>query len=405
MSGTSPTIPEFSLGIGNRQSGNAVAMFANQIFLIGAGDNNDIQQTLYGLDAGLESANLTDRSLWQSSQVQLQSLFKPQTDDLCAAVVLGGGASAMYLAWNQPNAGILAAACTGLASSGNSSGVPQWGDGFLLRDQSGDMPTARSGGSDVCAAALGSQAFLLAYPVEQGGQPAAFIGLYYVADQTTTMVSTKAGSFAAWNARASIVLSLADFAGMAGNPPGFDVYDTGSTISIVTIPWVAAGAADSENQLTLNLVGFMTVNMDKYESGDSGSKTNKFWWPMQFMLALDTAGAPLLAGAQTIWTAGMLPKSNATATCDPAGRIVSCAASEDWPTEDLKVLTFGVFQTYTMPPSLAPDGVLTAAPSAANPAGIAVHRRRRHDAGGQHNHHLSGVSSCLLRRHNGRAAH
>jgi hypothetical protein len=371
MSGTSPTIPEFSLNIGERQNGNAAAIFAGQIFLIGAGKNSDIYQTLYALEAGLTSDNLTDHSLWQNSTVQLPSQFTPQTSNLCAAVVLGGAAPAMYLAWNQPNTGILAAPCAGVTSSGGSSaGTPQWGNGLLLRDQSGNVPTARSGGSDVCATSLGSQAFLLAYPVEQGGQPAVFIGLYYVADQTTTMISTKAGSFAAWNARASVVISLADFAGMQGNSPGFDMYDTGSTVSIVTIPSVAAGGDGASSQLTRNLVGFMTVEMDKYEAGNSGPKTSKFWWPAQFMLPLDASGAPSLSGSpapQMIWTAGMRPKSNLTAICDPAGRIVSCSASQDWPTENLQVLTFGVFQTYTMPPSLAPDGMMTQAPSAASP--------------------------------------
>jgi hypothetical protein len=275
----------------------------------------------------------------------------------------------MYLAWNQADVGILTAPCTGLTQpSGGGNAAPVWGDGFLLRDQSANVPTPRGAGSDVCATSLGSQAFLLAYPIDQSGQPAVFIGLYYVADQTTTMVATKAGSFAAWNARASVVLTTSAIAAMSSNPDGMDMYDTGSTVSIVTIPYVTPGSGASDNQLSLALVGFMTIEMDQNQS--SGGKTGKFWWPMQFMLPLDETGAPLVSGApapQTIWTAGMRPKSNATAVCDPAGRIVCCAASQDWPTENLKELFFGVFQTYTMPPSLAPDGFVTVAPSAANP--------------------------------------
>jgi hypothetical protein len=374
MSASTPTIPEFSLGIGTRQHGNAVNLFADYIFVIGAGNDSYIYQTLYATSTGFDAANLTDQSLWQSSQVQLKNLFKPQTGNLCAAVVLGGDAPAMYLAWNQANVGILAAPCTGVSQpsgGGSTAPVPVWGNGFLLRDQSGNVPTMRGNGCDVCGTSLGSAAFLIAYPVEANGQPAVFFGLYYVADQTPgTMVQTAAGSFAAWNARASVVLTASSMASLPGNGPGTDIYDTGGTVSIVTVPYVASGATTNDNQLSLALVAFMTVDMDKYANGESGSKTNKFWWPMQLMLPLDQDGAPLLSGTpapQTIWTAGSLPKSNLTAVCDPAGRIVSCSASQDWPTENLQVLTFGVFQTYTMPPSLAPDGILTVAPSAASP--------------------------------------
>jgi hypothetical protein len=73
MSATTPAIPEFSLGIGTRQNGNAVGLFAEQIFLIGAGDGGHIYQTLYPTASGLDAANLTNRSFWQSSQVELQN--------------------------------------------------------------------------------------------------------------------------------------------------------------------------------------------------------------------------------------------------------------------------------------------------------------------------------------------
>src|SRR5215469_14010149 len=369
MTGTAPAIPEFELGVGTRQSGNTVSLFADNIFLIGAGKNNDIYQTLYPMASGLAAPMLSNKSLWQSSQVQLQNQFEPQTTGLCASIGLGG--EVLYLAWAQPSTGVLAAPCTGVQppSGDGTSAVPVWGNAFLLRDGNGAVPTLRSSGSDVCGTPLGSTAFLIAYPVTDSGQSAVFVGLYYVADQAAgTTVTTKAGSFTSWNARASVVLTLSFMASLPGNAPGTDLYDTGSTVSIVTLPFVAPSGSGSDNQLSLVVVAFLTIEMDKYESGDSGPKTNKFWWPMQLMLPLDATGAPLLSGTpapQTIWTAGMRPKSNLTAVCDPAGRIVSCSASEDWPTENLPILTFGVFQTYTLPPSLAPDGIMTQAPSAA----------------------------------------
>jgi hypothetical protein len=67
MTGTAPAIPEFELGAGTRQSGNTVSLFADNIFLIGAGNNNDIYQTLYPMASGLAAPMLSNKSLWGPS--------------------------------------------------------------------------------------------------------------------------------------------------------------------------------------------------------------------------------------------------------------------------------------------------------------------------------------------------
>jgi len=79
-----PQNPEIRLGFGARPQGNAVALFGADIFVVGADEHSDIQQSLYSTDLGFASATLGNKSSWSNSRLTLPNGFAPQTKAGCA---------------------------------------------------------------------------------------------------------------------------------------------------------------------------------------------------------------------------------------------------------------------------------------------------------------------------------
>jgi hypothetical protein len=299
---------EFDPGILNRPLGNAVSAFDGQLWVIGAGGDNRIYQTRFTFDGNSSEWALTSSSDWVTTVFSVNATY-PKASGKCASDVLGDG-STLYLFWNGSS--FIGAAST---EGQPATGTPTWPQAFALLDNTGKLLTPRSAGCDVSAVAFGDDAFLVAFPIEQAGTPAVFIGLYSTTgQQPQNSISTSEGSFGMWPAQAQAIITcdmLNNFP-ENGSPP-VTYRDVGRSVSIT---WFASAPASGGDPQTL-LMAFMTPELNK----DGGTLN----WSIQLLVPIDpTSGAPMPAGSASpmILYNNTTPASYVTAARDPANRVI-----------------------------------------------------------------------------------
>jgi hypothetical protein len=280
--------PEIQLGFGDRPQGNAAALFGPNIFVIGSDQHSNIQQSIYPAATGFTSESLGNKESWSNSQLKLPDSFSPQTKGMCALAIQSAATPALYLFWSQPNAGAMGTSVAVVTQplGGGSSTAPtaDWSAGLLLCDENKSVLPALDGAC-VSAVSLGSQAFLVAFPVEQDNEPSiGVVALYYVSDQLpNTTVTTKAGAFGIWPARAVLGLSALSL-GELFLVPGLTGIGFGNMISLGVMPQVNGTSSDGNNPLLLNLVMLLTLTVQE-QSGKKQLLT-------AVTCALDDTGAP-----------------------------------------------------------------------------------------------------------------
>lgn len=343
MSGTDSDIGEFNAGIGGRQCGNALAQFFGYIQVIGS-NNNKIWCSNYDCNNGYSEAYITNPHSWGATQqLVIGQSFAPETADMPAAVVLWLGGTSVASAsqtllffWNQTDGGMMGVVADGT----DTSGWPNWGNGYVLCDSNGNTltPTGnhrQSGGlngSDISAASIGLQKALVAFPIlypSDSNQSAIYLGTYSLAGQTTESVTTNAGTFSKWNADGSVIIPVDQLAQWGGvnQQPGVQIKDTGNTASVVVLPSVTQAGDGGNATPALNAQCFLTVYMTQT------GVDHWFWWPMSFIVPLDANGVAQpdgIAGQpkpQNMWIAGWLPKSNVVAITDPSGQVATAYSS------------------------------------------------------------------------------
>jgi len=334
---------EIQLGFGERPQGNAAALFGPDIFVIGGDDKSDIQKSIYTAATGFSASSLGNKISWSNSRLALQDSFSTQTKCTCALAIQSlQSLPALYLFWAQPNAGVMATSATDVTqpSSGGTSTSPtvNWSAGLVLCDDNQAIMPAPDGAC-VSAVSLGSQAFLVAFP--SGGNPfnLGAIGLYYVADQLpSTMTTTLAGTFGIWPARAMRAFSALELGALlpavAGTGNSF-----GNICSIAVTPQVNGTSADGNNPLLLNLVMLLTLTME-----DHSGKTP---FQMAVTCPLDDTGSPLTVPFALAWSSTPTTKSPLTLLSDPAGRLVASGSSLEGGTkQEEDSLVFHLFNTY-----------------------------------------------------------
>src|SRR5262245_3412501 len=272
---------EFDPGILNRPLGNAVSAFNGQLWVIGVGTQNKIYQTRFTFDGDSSQWPLKSDSNWATTVFSVNAT-SPKAWGRCGSDVLGDG-SGLYLFWNGSS--FIGAAST---DGQPATGTPTWLQAFALLDTRSNKLTPRSAGCDVCAVAFGDSAFLVAFPIEQAGAPAVFIGLYSTAgQQPQNSIFTREGSFGMWPAQAQAIITcdmLNQFP-ESGSPP-VTYRDVGRNVSIT---WFASAPASGGDPQTL-LMAFMTPELNK----DGGTLN----WSIQLLVAIDpTSGAPMPAGS------------------------------------------------------------------------------------------------------------
>ncbi|WP_334406148.1 hypothetical protein [Bradyrhizobium sp. AZCC 2289] len=335
---------EIQLGFGERPQGNAATLFGPNIFVIGGDDKSDIQQSIYAAATGFTASSLGNKVSWSNSRLALPDSFSPQTKGTCALAIQSlQSLPALYLFWAQPNAGVMATSATEVTqpSSGGTSTSPtvNWSAGLVLCDDNQAIMPAPDAAC-VSAVSLGSQAFLVAFP--SGGNPfnLGAIGLYYVADQLpSTMTTTLAGTFGIWPARAMRAFSALEIGELLPTVAGRSGNSFGNMCSIAVTPQVNGTSADGNNPLLLNLVMLLTLTME-----DHSGKT-----PFQVAVTcpLDDTGSPLTAPSALAWSSTPTTKSPLTLLSDPAGRLVASGSSLEGGTkQEEDSLVFHLFNTY-----------------------------------------------------------
>jgi hypothetical protein len=320
---------EIQLGFGKRPQGNAVALFGSYVFVVGTNDKSDLQQSLYN-GQGFSSASLGNKLSWTSGALSLPNKFSPKTQANCALSVLPGQIPALYLFWNQTNVGIMAAICSDVTAPNEGNTSPStattpeanWLAGLLLYDNN-NMPMKAPSSACVSAVPLGSQAFLVAFLVEGGSTPGvAMVGLYYAADQQPNKtVTTGAGTFGIWPARAVRIMNAMEIGNLLPPQPEMAGFDLGTSISIAVTPQVAGTNANGDNALQIQLAMFLTITLE------NASHSKKDPYQIAVTCPLDGTGSPASGALSLAWSSGPTTKSPLTALSDPAGRVVASGAS------------------------------------------------------------------------------
>ncbi|MCG2665937.1 hypothetical protein ACFPFP_03210 [Bradyrhizobium sp. GCM10023182] len=344
--------PEIQLGFGARPQGNAVALFGADIFVVGADEHSDIQQSLYSTDLGFASTTLGNKSSWSNSRLTLPNGFAPQTKGGCALAIQSGEVPALYLFWNQPdlwkesnNAGVMVSSLTSVTPPGSSSAPTDWLAGFVLCDEN-NLPFALQDGASISAVSLGSQAFLVGmvqpFPIENGKlMDFAMVGVYYVADQQPTKtITSSAGVFGSWPARngSSTARSAAEIGALLPAAAGRSGISLGNRIGLAIVPQVSD--ADSSNNLALDMVTVLTLTMADANGSNKASFQVALTWP------LDDNGSPAAGQPALAWSSPVATKSPLTVLPDPAGRIIACGSSVTSEKNLSKALLFETFSTY-----------------------------------------------------------
>ncbi|EJN13551.1 hypothetical protein PMI42_03124 [Bradyrhizobium sp. YR681] len=347
--------PEIQLGLGARPQGNAVALFGANIFVVGADGNSNMQQSLYNTGAGFTASGLGNKESWSNSRLTLKNGFAPQTTGGCALAIQSGEIPALYLFWNQSklwedsSSGVLVTSLNDVTPpppGSSSAPTANWLSTFVLCDENGlsiNLPE----GSCVTAVSLGSQAFLVGWMQPIPDQPGkltdwATVSLYYVADQQPDKtLSTNAGVFGTWPGRmvSQLGLTAAEVGAMLPPVAGRSGVSLDSLISIAVTPQVS-GAGVSSNDLSLDLVMFMTVTTADAKGDDQ----------QQFQVAvtcpLDATGSPAAGQPTLAWSSPAATKSQLTILPDPAGRIIACGSSVTNVKNESKALLLETFATY-----------------------------------------------------------
>jgi hypothetical protein len=370
---TTASIPEFDPGIGSRNLGNAVAVFQDTLFVMGAGGgHNSIYQTLFSIGSGAINATLlTNKSLWSSTLLELpvgSSNWVPTTEGLCgAAVSPGSGATGsnpgLYLFWAYDGA-LMAACCTGITSGENGETTPSWGAPLCLIDlPRGGTVGVRSGGA-VSVASLGGDSLVVAMPLT-GGSPCLGIAVIDTTTQTPSKtVTTSFGTFGTWDVTGRLnVYPVTELAPLRqwGNNGTPTFWDTGSSVSIVPfVSGVPAGTPPNPNAMPMSyLMLFMTVTISTTESNG-----HKFSWPVEVMLSLDQNEQPLLilptadglAPAYVFYN-DLLPAAPFVGVADPVGRVWGFAPNQ----HEIATLNF---PTFSLPSPPASPPLVASGPSA-----------------------------------------
>jgi hypothetical protein len=307
---------EFDPGIKNRNWGNTVSAFNSQLWVIGAGDGDQVYQSIFTFSGHAGDWALTNSKNWPTYPAAVQGTDPIITQNKCGSDVLGDG-SALYLFWNSGSA---PTGIRGASTSGASTGAPYW-NGFVLQDSSGNSVAPRGSGCDISAVAYGSGAFLLAFPIEQDDAAAIFIGLYTIGgQQTQTSVPIGNASYIPWPAQAQAVITCDMLTGYAqsGTPNSRVFLDVNKSISIA---WFASSPASGGDAQVL-LMASLTATLQQEPSNVS--------WPVQLLLQLDpTSGTPLPANAPApiVMFDDVFPGSPLFTVKDPANRVICYAMS------------------------------------------------------------------------------